>query len=206
MIQLAAVIYTCLVVPYRLAFDESVEPYTSRFWFDAMIDALFLFDIFLSFFAYVRNDQTGVLIKDLAVTRRMYLRGFFIIDFVACFPLDYILMIAGSYKDGEEARNARVLRIMRLIRTARLARILRLMRTSRINALDKMVKAGILRFPWLNVIYKVFVLWVFIFSIAHLVGCLWLHAGVVYAGTEPHGSWIDKRGYVCIPCFVPRRS
>lgn len=89
----------------------------------------------------------------------------------------------------------RLLRIMRISRTLRLARLIRLLKTSRLKAIDEFITDRMLRFPWLRVLYKIVVLWMFIFGIAHLVGCLWLHDGVVFAGNPPHGSWIDRRGW-----------
>lgn len=200
-VQLTAIVYTFWIVPYRLAFDTIVEPLSTAWWFDVFVDLTFIFDMFLTFFAYIRDKATGELIKDGPTIRRRYLRGFFIIDFVACFPVDHILLIlatVGIYGAGEkggEYRNARLLRTMRMMRTARLARILRLLRTSRLHRLDRYITIQTMKFPWLRVIYKVFTLWMFIFAVAHVVGCVWLHDGIVHAGLSPHGSWVDRRGW-----------
>ena len=58
-LQLIAVLYTAYEVPLRLAFDTTPEVGSGAFYFDVVIDCFFIFDIFLSFHAYTRDDFTG---------------------------------------------------------------------------------------------------------------------------------------------------
>ena len=193
--QLFAVIYTAIIVPIRLAFDMTPEVWSTEFWVDVVIDSFFLFDMFLNFFAYHRNEHTGTLVTDRAVIRRDYLTGFFWIDVVACNPADYILMAVGQAHAGEEARNMRLLRMMRISRMIRLARILRLLRASRLASVHDFIHNKIVSMPAMNLLWKMIMLWGLILSVSHLLGCLWLHWGIVHAGVPPHGSWIDHRNW-----------
>ena len=194
-IQMAAVSYTTVMVPWRLAFDETPRPGSVEFTFDLAIDMLFIFDIYLNFFNYLRNDATGQLITDRKVIRRQYLLGYFPLDCVASNPLDYVLLLSGDAQTSEEARNMRLLRIMRIARTMRLARVLRLMRTSKLQAVTDYIQSKLISFPVARLTYKMLMLWLLIFAVGHIIGCFWLHEGIINAGVPPHGSWIDHRNW-----------
>ena len=176
--QLFAVCYTSVVVPLRLAFDETPEPFSSRFWFDVVIDSFFLFDIYLNFFAYVRNEATGQLLTDRPTLRRKYLLGYFTLDCLASNPIDYVMLAIGDRQGEGEARNMR---------------LLRLMRTSRMASIHDFLQDKMIAMPAGRLVFKMFGLAFLIFGVAHVCGCLWLHDGIVHAGTPPHGSWIDHR-------------
>lgn len=194
-VQMAAVCVTSVLVPWRLAFDETPAPGSTEFAVDVMIDSLFFFDIYLNFFNYLRNEATGQLITDRHVIRRKYLFGFFALDCIASNPLDYILLLSGDKASSEEARNMRLLRIMRISRTLRLTRLLRLLRTSRLQALTDHIHNKLISWPAARISYKMIGLWLLIFAVGHIIGCFWLHQGIVHAGSPPHGSWIDHRNW-----------
>ena len=193
--QMAAVTYTSVLVPWRLAFDETPEPGSPEFVLDVFIDSMFIFDIYLNFFNYTRNEATGQLITDRSVIRRQYIFGFFALDCVASNPLDYILLFTGAGAESEEARNMRLLRIMRISRTLRLTRLLRLLRTSKLQALTDIIHNKLITWPMGRLIYKMIGLWILIFTVGHIIGCFWLHQGIVHAGIPPHGSWVDHRNW-----------
>jgi hypothetical protein len=46
MVQLTAVMYTSVVVPIRLAFDEATVPGSAAFWLDVVVDCCFWFDMY----------------------------------------------------------------------------------------------------------------------------------------------------------------
>lgn len=203
-IQVTAVMYTSVVVPWRLAFDETPAPGSWAFVLDVMIDMLFIFDIYLNFFNYVRNDATGHLITDRKVIRRKYMFGYFALDCLASSPLDYFLLLTENSQASEEVRNMRLLRIMRISRTMRMSRLLRLLRASKMRALTDRVQDVLISRPIARITYKMCGLWLLIFAVGHIIGCFWLHEGIVQAGSAPHGSWIDHRNWyvhesVCEP-------
>ena len=51
-IQMGAALYTAAIVPWRLAFNQLPVLWSVAFFFDAMIDAIFIFDLVLNFFVY----------------------------------------------------------------------------------------------------------------------------------------------------------
>ena len=202
--QLGAVLYTACVVPLRLAFDETPEVGSAPFYFDVAIDCFFIFDIFLSFYAYTRDEHTGRLETDRKVLRSNYLTGFFALDAVACFPFDYIMLMTGKLEEAEGARNLRLLRLIRMSRALRLTKLLRLFKASRMRAISDFIHLRVVTNLTYRLTFEVTFLAGVIFAVAHIIGCLWLHIGIVNAGILPHGSWVDHRGWykpdsVCSP-------
>lgn len=204
--QLSAVLYTSYVVPLRLAFDETPVVGTGPFYFDLVIDLFFIFDIFVSFHAYTRDTHSGRLETNPKALRWNYFTGFFAIDFVACFPFDYIMLMTNRLEEAEGARNLRLLRLMRISRSLRLARLLRLFRGSRMATLYDFVQMRVVTHMGYKLAFEISAMTMLIFTVSHIIGCLWLHTGIVNAGELPHGSWMDHRGWykpdsVCSPDY-----
>ena len=193
--QLGAVMYSAFVVPLRLAFDETPPVGSGTFFVDVAIDVFFIFDIFVSFHAYTRDAHSGKLQTDPKVLRWKYFTGFFPIDFVACFPFDYIMLMTNSLEEAEGARNLRLLRMMRISRTLRLARLLRMFRGSRMARLHDFVQLRVVTNMGYKLMFEITTMTLLIYIVSHIMGCLWLHTGIVNAGELPHGSWIDHRDW-----------
>ena len=87
------VAYIATVSPYLQAFgNDTVRDGTTIFFegFDLFVDCVFICDIIINFFsAYEREDGRGTeyRLKKIAIN---YLTGFFLIDFVATFPFNWL--------------------------------------------------------------------------------------------------------------------
>lgn len=193
--QLVAVFYTSYVVPLRLAFDSTPAPWSPAFYIDLSIDLFFIFDMFLSFHAYTRDEHSGRLETNPKVLRWNYISGFFGIDLVACFPFDYLMLVAGRLEEAEGARNLRLLRLMRVSRTMRLTRLLRVFRAARVAGICDFIQLRIVTHAGYRVAFELSAMTLLIYGVAHILGCLWLHVGIVHAGAPPYGSWIDHRNW-----------
>lgn len=197
-IQLGAALYTTLVVPWRLAFNEVPTLWSSWFMLDVFIDCLFMFDLILNFFAYERRLNTGQLITNRKVLAKGYLTSWFPIDFMATIPIDYIFLAIGLNEDSEEFRNLRALRLLRIGQKA--ARFVRLLRGKQTRDSRKDTNGnnggnhhGLSKKTMF--IYKIGQLCCVIVVTAHIAGCVWLHEGLVTRGYGHHGSWVDSRDW-----------
>ena len=83
------VILVSIIVPIRLAFDTS-EPIG---WviFYTLTDIIFLVDIILTFFTSVSNKQSVYEVTDKREIAKIYLKGWFLIDFISILPLDILI-------------------------------------------------------------------------------------------------------------------
>ena len=86
MIQIV-LIYTALYVPFKLAFAAGLE-HTEVFMgpIDWVVDIIFIMDLFINFItAYEKRD--GLQEMRIGLIAKNYVRSWFIIDFLACFPV-----------------------------------------------------------------------------------------------------------------------
>ena len=75
-------------MPYKIAFID-VEPGSDWFYFGLVIDGLFFSDFLVNCFtAYY--DEEGALITSRKAIFCNYLKGWMIMDLIACFPFDFI--------------------------------------------------------------------------------------------------------------------
>ncbi|KAF6262699.1 hypothetical protein COO60DRAFT_586187 [Scenedesmus sp. NREL 46B-D3] len=88
-IQLAVAMYIIWVTPVRVGFNIPSEGLW--FWFEGMIDLFFYIDLALNFFTAYEDSLTGDIITDHRAIARRYLKGWFAIDVLATFPVDYIV-------------------------------------------------------------------------------------------------------------------
>ena len=82
----------CIMTPVNLAFSD-MEQNMAWYTLEIIIDCLFLGDIFVNFISAYEEDDM-IEIDDRKLIAINYLKGWFIIDVVAIFPLEaFIKMI-----------------------------------------------------------------------------------------------------------------
>jgi potassium voltage-gated channel Eag-related subfamily H member 8 len=104
---------TSIITPYRIAFTED----ETLGWtiFDLFVDSIFLIDLVATFFtAYYNNEDD--LITDRKQIALNYFKSWFFIDFIAIFPVSYIVT---SSNYNSLARLARLPRLYRLLKMAK---------------------------------------------------------------------------------------
>jgi len=134
--------YNALLIPYRICFDQIADPEEFIFWFDRIIDLLFLVDVGINFYTgYVRTSDGQVELQPYKV-KLNYLKGWFWLDLPASIPWELVILaiFAGdssltSTKTGESAqllKSTKTLKVARYIRFVKLVKVLRLCRTANI--------------------------------------------------------------------------
>jgi hypothetical protein len=132
-LQNVLILYSVLFIPVLVffeSFSDSRLPGSVVALITA-IDAVFIVDLASGFFTYYREGKRQLLVVEPARVRRHYLRGWFAIDFVAAFPLGWILAAVGQ-TGGDAAKLGRVSRVSRIMRLMRLARITKIAKLSRV--------------------------------------------------------------------------
>ena len=154
---------------------------------DWVVDIIFIMDLFVNFMtAYEKRD--GLQETRLGLIAKNYLKGWFIIDFMACFPVQLIeplLMQAGA-ESGKGQFNE-VLRLAKIPRFYRLIRVFRLIRLFRFSRALKSV------FKLMNInagVGKLVTVLITVFFMVHIVACLWY--GVAdYSNFDPE-CWVVR--------------
>ncbi|MBI3394424.1 MAG: ion transporter, partial [Spirochaetia bacterium] len=149
-------VFTSIEIPMRLVLDYKVTGFLLGA--DVFVSVCFFADVVLNFFTAEYTEGGLAIIEDRRKITRDYLKGWFIVDFMAAIPFD--LFMAGSMAMFTDA--ARVMRLLRLLRLARLAQFL-----------QKIAKSQVINISLLRMVFLVF--WVLM--IAHFNACAWIALG-----------------------------
>ena len=180
MVQALFLLYIAFSLPYRIGFDDNVILWSFWFWFDAVLDLYFVFDICLNFKTAVITAEGEILYTQKDVTTN-YLKGWFTIDFVSCLPVGYVEFFVGTEEGGSSStRGVRLLRLFRLLKLLRLVRIKRILERWEEELYgNKSIRIG-------KMVFLVGVM-------SHWCCCGWFFAGD--GSTEPDGTadgWVQK--------------
>ncbi|XP_011162961.1 potassium voltage-gated channel subfamily H member 8 isoform X2 [Solenopsis invicta] len=146
---LIATFYVAIIVPYNASFINIDRPTMVS---DVVVEVLFIFDIVLNFrTTYV--SRKGEVVSNSRSIAVNYVKGWFIVDFVAALPFDFLY--ASDVYSGEESAHSNI-HLVKLTRLLRLARLLQKMdRYSQYSA----------------VILTMLML--FFIVVAHWLACIW---------------------------------
>jgi hypothetical protein len=145
---------------------------TSLKTLSAVIDLVFLLDMFVAFRTTYIDTRSGIEITDLKDIRMNYLKGQFTVDFLATMPFDMVAeLILG------EAGIFKLLGALKLVRILRLARIMTYLR------IREETKA------LLNLAKLLFYLIIYV----HCFGCVWWM--LVASADENKMMWVPLYHY-----------
>ena len=182
LVIILVLIYTTIVLPFRVGFNAQAEGFW--FWAELTMDALFGIDILLNFRTAFYED--GVLVTDSRRVAHNYLRTWFLLDFVATFPFDLIVLAAVDADSSDASSN--VYRLPRLIRIVRLVRLIRLLRLLRLSRIAKKLQSHLSIHAS---IFKLAKMFVFMTLLAHLFACSWFFTASL-AADEGDRTWATK--------------
>ena len=175
---LLPLMYTATLMPYLLlvASDEVGES-TWVLVLETIVTLSFALDIIINFnLAYYSPSRQAYCVNRCSIATR-YLRTWFLLDFIATFPLE--LLSTG----GSSTRFARLGRLQRVTRIARLARLMKCSKplAQGIRFQSRMCSPAFLR-----------MVKIFFFSLlaAHILGSLWHFI----AYEDPQGGWLVVTG------------
>lgn len=84
LIIVVLLVYTAIFVPFKIAFIEE-DPFALVI-IEASVDTLFGIDIFINFISAIEDPVTNQVITDHKSIAKNYLKGWFWLDLLACFP------------------------------------------------------------------------------------------------------------------------
>jgi CRP-like cAMP-binding protein len=184
--QVVALAYVSLMVPMRLGFDWSAV----GVWYavETALDLYFFLDIFVNFLtALYRRDEGHIegleehlspgLIIDKRRIARAYLRGWFLVDALACAPVDYFMrgvngtLLCSAHpvhpclRQSSASSKASAFRLFKILRVFR---VLKLFRLFRLKRLFKKYQDELLY--WMPLIQASKLFFMLIFA-SHWMGC-----------------------------------
>ena len=138
---LACVLYTAVVVPIRLSWNEPATG--AALMLESIIDVTFLVDVGVSFNTSYQNED-GSWVKDRALIARNYLLGWFWIDAPSSVPVELIQLC--RVQQDADTSGLSLLHVLRILRLARLMRLLRMNRLKELLEEELLVR---MQFPQL---------------------------------------------------------
>eukprot|EP01043_Picozoa_sp_COSAG02_P025711 COSAG02_NODE_1454_length_12536_cov_347.064163_5_plen_890_part_00 len=166
--QAFCLVYIAISLPFASAgfVEENTDPSTAWFWWELMVDCYFAIDVVLRFRVGYINEK-GTLENGKWNVAMRYMRGWFLIDFVACLPVRYIEMAFDTSGGGS---NLRALKVIRLVRLGKMLRL---------GHLKLVVKRAMMIFgvPGLWTLFRLFSLLMAVLYLAHITACVWYYIG-----------------------------
>lgn len=177
-------IYTCVIMPYRIGFLSNYDDATEWIIVDWTTDSIFYGDILVNFLSAYYDAE-----DELVVSRRKiiynYITGWFFFDIAGVMPFDQFFDVS---RYGNLVRVSRLPRLYKLMRLTRLLRLLKIVK-ERNKILRKVIdvlqiSAGFER---------IFLSFFSIFLFCHMTACFWYMAADL---NEEEDNWIFTFNYV----------
>jgi hypothetical protein len=179
------------VTPYRVCFiDDDCE--SVFYYFDFVIDILFLIDLVLNFFsAYIDSDENVIRNHKSIVIN--YLTSWFAVDILSLVPINLITDGFNCSTTTKLNKLAKVIRIPRLYKLFKLTRLFRMLKIMRGSKIGKITKFILDKFKVDRNIER-FIIFIFLFLILnHLSACFWFLIAK-FDDFSPE-TWVSRLGY-----------
>lgn len=166
-LMLGLVLYSAVIVPFRLAFDADAE---GPVWvFELTLSFCFIADLTIAFFTAVWVD--GEWVTDHARIAHIYVSGWFWVDAPSSLPLELLDLLSGEKSQFGFLRFLRMFRLLRLLKLLKIDQI--------IEQIEEQLDVN-LRF--LRLVLMV----VKVLFVGHFLGCIWfgLSMGQYQRGEE----------------------
>ncbi|CAJ1380899.1 unnamed protein product [Effrenium voratum] len=156
----ALIIYSVLIIPWRISFDIDPDPLATVF--EILVDIIFAIDVVLCFRSAFA-DADGTIDTVFWHISRRYLRTWFTFDLLSTVPVDrFVEAITGQ--GGPQARALKMIRMVRLIRLLKLARVLKMGKL--VQRIEDILDLSPLTLRCINLGTKLTVM-------SHFMGCFW---------------------------------
>ncbi|GMH86668.1 hypothetical protein TrVE_jg10705 [Triparma verrucosa] len=206
------ILWSVIMVPYRLGFDQEPEDHSFMFYLDVLVDIMFGLDIALCFRTAYQDEQL-VFVTEPKMIMTNYLRGWFTVDFLSTFPIDRIIIAFSGGGDGADAmlavvnatligagveeegsgsaaRSLKMIKILRLIRLSKLARLLKL--KNLVKGMDEILALSAVAMKALQLVTTMI-------FIGHLFGCFWNYTSSNFTDMILEGDEAESRVWWMAP-------
>ncbi|CAH8483487.1 unnamed protein product [Schistosoma haematobium] len=159
--------YTCIIIPYSVAFGhDTLSEESIYFAVEHIVDIIFFIDIVLNFHTTFVGSS-GAVISDPVLIRLNYLKGWFIVDLISSLPFGILAVFS------DQTTLVNLSSILKLARLLRLCRVLR--------KLDQ----------YLEYVASILLIMLFCFILlAHWLACVWYLIGMHDLKDKIYHGWI----------------
>lgn len=189
-IYLLLMLYTAFIMPFVLAYIDDGEPWMI---IEPVVDGLFFLDILVTFNSAFYN-AAGELVISRKVICLTYLKSWFVLDLLACFPF---YALPGDSSDDDASRDT-VSQYKSFLRLGRLPRLYRLLRLTRIFKFVKnyrnhqKIERVLEAICGKGSVIRLVAFFLMVTICVHLMSCLWFFVARL-EGLGPQ-TWVSLRG------------
>lgn len=192
-VYLLLMLYTAFIMPFVMAFIDEAEPWQIV---EPVIDVLFFVDILVTFNSAFHNSA-GELVTSRKAICLAYLKSWFVLDLVACFPFYAFQDDTSADTSSEDSSNSagqykgflRLSRLPRLYRLMRLTRIFKFVKQYRNHqTIEKLLEAVCGK----GSVIRLMAFFLMVTICVHLMSCLWFFVARL-EGLGPQ-TWVSDRG------------
>lgn len=150
---------------------------------ESFIDIVFIVEIIVCFNTSVYDQQTNEYITKRCQIAKIYLCGWFCVDFMAILPR--LLLSVGNW--------AKILSFMKIARIGRLIKLLRILKMAKVIKQKVLLQKQMQTKMRLSVAKeRLFIFSIFAILFVHTISCLWIFLGVYHMDDDGKDNWIDK--------------
>ena len=191
-------LYSCIIVPVTVAFFDPPLPGDESAsldqYFGSLADGLFFIDIFVNFLSAYEIPGTESLEVKPGVIAKEYLLSWFLVDLVACIPVELFSGFFALLGNGDKAQAARYSKLARLPRIYRLIRIIRIFKILKVFKYNKGFGKCLAKLKFTAGTNRVIKFVGFMFFLVHILACVWfLQARLLDFDMT---TWVYRAGYV----------
>lgn len=173
-----------MYMPYRISFIDSEALWLNVI--DWIINILFTVDIVVTFFSAYKDDDKE-LVTDCRRIANSYLRSWFLLDCIVCFPFE-LLETSGSRSSNYN----KLLRLMRLPRLIRFLKIIKVLKQIKILNKYRWYKRFMNKLKMNAGLTRMIAGVIVTIVVTHLMACFW-HLSAKILEYSPD-TWVYRKG------------
>ena len=186
-IIMIVLLWTCIEIPYSLAFGITVQLGHPMGNISFTVDILLLIDVVLNFFTayFDRFDHLRLVISHKKIARR-YIKSYFFLDLFTSFPFEFMI----NQNQNIDVRLFGLFRVLRIMRIVKLFRFFRMLKI-----FNGFMKRFVVR--EIMLVFKVLKILILMLFISHFNACIWWFVGSISLQND-WASWINQNRYIII--------
>lgn len=178
-----ALLTTCFLTPFNLAFSNEVDMINWYLWLNYSIDIIFAIDIIVIFNSALQTDFE--IIDQRCKLAELYVKGWFLIDLLSIFPFELMVLGDGDGGDvdagtsaGENANSfVRMTRISKLYKLVKITKLIRIMKLFKVKNKKKMTSNMVTTVRHGHAFDRLSFFILILFLFMHFFGCLFIFVG-----------------------------
>lgn len=169
-LSIILLIYTATIMPFRLVFYDN----DNDFWnaIELLVDCGFWIDLAINMLSSY-YDENGTLVKDHKLIIKQYLKSWFLLDLLACLPIDEILNALEGFNENNIDSNK-----IQLVRLSKLPRIYSIIKIAKVFKIFRIISEKNTLFDYFDInsgIMRLISLLITVLLVVHLIGCFWFY-------------------------------